>query len=290
MEKFAILLLILVSGSACLFGKKDQTSANEQPLKYIAFSADTEAYYTPKWFKNYQGIYTEDMIKVCRKYDIPFTWLMMVERRRLEVQNMAEKHYPERKDIDEFSIHTHFTFIKDHKDDKESYKIIERRIEFMSGAKSELIRLGLPMPKSVRYGYDASRVKYYPIEDFIYFTDSLTVENFFVHPEVIPTIIGIENYRNTGNNVWEFNGGRKLTLLQTCSSFEKEKKQLFEDIDSRLATSDYANISCHDYRKNVPGHMKKVVNYLNKNYDVKYVTVHEIGELIRQGKIENNEF
>jgi hypothetical protein len=34
--------------------------------------------------------------------------------------------------------------------------------------------------------------------------------------------------------------------------------------------------------------MKKVIEYLNENYEIEYVTIDRIGELVRNGEIRND--
>jgi hypothetical protein len=285
----AIPFFILIS--TLIFGKINLNKNNNpliKPIKYVAFAADTEAYFTPGDFVQFQGEYTQDIVNVCENYDIPFTWLIIVDNEHTEVRAMAEKHYPTRKNIDEFSLHTHFKwFIMDEPDDFESFKIIDRRMEWLNEAKEEIIKAGLPMPLTFRYGGGDSNDEYYCIEDLVFLIDDLGIRNFLFSAERLQNVIGIKYAKHENNNVWKIDGGRQVTLLSTCVYLDSEENMVIKSIDERLDSSDYAIVGCHDYRKIVPENLKKAIVHLNENYNVKYVTVDQVGELVRKGKINN---
>jgi hypothetical protein len=100
-------------------------------------------------------------------------------------------------------------------------------------------------------------------------------------------VIGITRHEHKGNNVWTIDGGRELTLLSTCIYLDEEKEAILTAINHRLQSADYAIIGSHDYREVVPVHMTTAIEYLNANYDVEYVTIDRIGELVRKGIIRN---
>ena len=260
-----------------------------KPKKYIAFSSDTEAYFTPRDFENFQGEFTPQIVEVCRKFNVPFTWLIVVDKEHIEVRTFAQKIFPVRKDIDEFSLHVHFKwFIMDSPDDFESFKIVERRMKWFKDAKAEIEKAGLPMPLSFRYGGGDSNDRYYCIEDLIFLNDEFGVRNYLFSPDRLPGVIGITRHEHQGNNVWIIDGGREITLLSTCVLLDEDKQSIITAIDQRLLSADYAIISNHDYREVVPGHMNMAIEYLNANYNIEYVTISRIGEMVRNGEIRNN--
>lgn len=281
------LISSLVSGNT----NTHKNDAPAKPVKYVAFTADTEAYFTPRGFEQFEGEYTQDIIDVCEKYDIPFTWLIIVDKEHIEVKAMAKKHYPIRKNIDEFSLHTHFKwFIMDHPEDFESFKVIERRMEWLKEAKEEIDKAGLPMPRTFRYGGGDSNDNYYCIEDLLFLIDELGIRNFLFSPKRLQDVIGINYTKHVKNNVWEIDGARQLTLLSTCVFLDSDEKTVIQSIDNRLGSADYAIIASHDYRESVPVNMEKAIVHLNNNYTVEYVTIDQIGELIRNEKIDNLNF
>ncbi len=56
----------------CPSGEEENTV--KKPKKYIAFSTDMEAYFMPRDFEHFQGEFTGQIIEVCDKLDVPFTW------------------------------------------------------------------------------------------------------------------------------------------------------------------------------------------------------------------------
>ncbi len=266
--------------------KKENVS--EKPIKYVAYSTDAEAYFMPRDFGQFQGEFTDQIMEVCREFDIPFTWLIVVDKEHTEVSAVATKVYPLRKGMDEFSLHAHFKwFIMDAPDDFESYKIVERRMEWLKGAKQEIVNAGLPMPLSFRYGGGDSNDTLYYIEDLIFLHDELGIRNYLFQSGRLAGVVGISRTDHKGNNVWTIDGGRELTLLPTCVYLDKDMEEIIPAIEKRLARADFAIIGSHDYREAVPVHLKKSIEYLNTNYTVEYVTVDRIGEMVRSGEIQN---
>ena len=281
-------LFFLISSLVIEVTNTHKNDLSVKPLKYVAFTADTEAYCTPRDFEQFEGEYTQDIIDVCENYDIPFTWLIIVDKEHIEVKAMAEKHYPIRKNTDEFSLHTHFKwFIMDHPEDFESFKIIERRMEWLNEAKGEIDKAGLPMPRTFRYGGGDSNDKYYCIEDLIFLIDELGIKNFLFSPERLQDVIGLSYTKHLKNNVWEIDGARQVTLLSTCIFLDSDENTVMQSIDNCLDSADYAIIASHDYRESVPLNMEKAIVHLNNKYNVEYVTIDQIGELVRKGKIKN---
>ena len=269
--------------------KKKGGAPLTKSVKYIALSTDTEAYFTPRDFENFQGEFTQQIIEVCQKFNTPFTWLIIVDKEHTEIRTFSKKAFPVRNDIDEFSLHVHFKwFIMDSPDDFKSFKIVERRMKWLKDAKNEIEKASLPMPHSFRYGGGDSKDRYYCIEDLIFLKDEFGIRNFLFSPDRLPEVIGISQYDNKGNNVWIIDGGREITLLSTCVSLDNDKETIITSIDQRLKSSDYAIISSHDYREIVPRHLEMAIEYLNTNYNVEYVTIDRIGEMVRSGEIRND--
>ena len=260
-----------------------------KPIKYIAFSTDAEAYFTPRDFENFQGEFTQQIIEVCHKFNVPFTWLIVVDKEHIEVRTLATKVFPARKDIDEFSLHVHFKwFIMDYPDDFKSFKIVERRMKWLKDAKAEIEKAGIQTPQSYRYGGGDSNDRFYCIEDLIFLYDEFGIRNYLFSPDRLPGVIGITHYEHKGNNVWIIDGGREITLLSTCVYLDEDNETIITAIDRRLQSADYAIIGSHDYREVVPEHMNRSIEYLNANYNIEYVTIDRIGEMVRNGEIRNN--
>ncbi len=267
---------------------ENKAVSSYKPVKYVAFSADTEAYFTPVNFEQFQGEYTSEIIKVCELHDIPFTWLIIVDKHHVETRAMAEKHYPLRKHIDEFSLHAHFKwFIMSHSDDFESFKMPENRIQWLTDAKNAIKHAGLPKPRTFRYGGGDSQANFYHIEDIKFLIDKLGIRNFLFSEENLQNVIGIGSVTHLHNNVWEIDGKRKVTLLSTCVYLDVDEEVVIRKIYERLDSADYAVIGCHDYRKNVPVNMHKAIEAINEKYSVRYVTIDQLGKLIRKGKVKN---
>lgn len=273
-----------LSGSPA--GQEEGT--NTKPEKYVAFSTDKEAYFMPRGFEHFQGVYSKQIISVCDQYNVPFTWLVVVDKDHIEVDRVATDIFSKRRHIDEFSLHSHFKwFIMDDADDFKSFKIKERRLQWLADAKTAIDKAGLPLPKSFRYGGGDSQDSIYYIQDLITLVDEFGVRNFLFSPERLQGVIGINQYEHKGNNVWMIEGGREITLLSTCVYLDEDEKTIISSIKKRLDSANYAIIGSHDYRQDVPGHMSMAIDYLNARYDIKYVTIDQIGELVRHGKIRN---
>jgi hypothetical protein len=278
--------LSLFQGAEANNANKDDTVT--EPTKYVAFSADTEAYFMPGDFEHFQGEFTRQIMEVCRETNIPFTWLIIVDREHLEVRTFSKKLFPFRKDLDEFSLHAHFKwFIMDNDDDFSSFKILDRRMEWLKDAKADIEKAGLPMPLTFRYGGADSTDKYYCIEDLIYLHDELGIRNYLFSPARLPGVIGISRYEEKGNGVWIIDGDREITLLDTCIYLDEEIGTIISAVDKRLDSADYTIIGSHDYRKVVPNHLKKTIKHLNASFNIEYVTINKIGDLVRQGEIRN---
>ncbi len=289
-KRFLTIVLAICYTQLSVFGcpSGEEENTVKKPKKYIAFSTDTEAYFMPRDFEHFQGEFTGQIIEVCDKLDVPFTWLIVVDKKHTEVHDMAKKVYPGRRDIDEFSLHVHYKwFIMDEADDFESFKIVERRMDWLRDAKAELEKAGMPMPLSYRYGGGDSNDSLYYMEDLIFLSDEFGIRNFLFSPTRLKNVIGITRHEHKGNNVWTIDGGRELTLLSTCIYLDEEKEAILTAINHRLQSADYVIIGSHDYREVVPVHMTTAIEYLNANYDVEYVTIDRIGELVRQGEIRN---
>ena len=289
-KRFLTIVLAICYTQLSVFGcpSGEEENTVKKPKKYIAFSTDTEAYFMPRDFEHFQGEFTGQIIEVCDKLDVPFTWLIVVDKKHTEIHDMAKKVYPGRRDIDEFSLHVHFKwFIMDEADDFESFKIVERRMDWLRDAKAELEKAGMPMPLSYRYGGGDSNDSLYYMEDLIFLSDEFGIRNFLFSPTRLKNVIGFTRHEHKGNNVWTIDGGRELTLLSTCIYLDEDEDAILTAINHRLQSADYAIIGSHDYREVVPVHMTTAIEYLNANYDVEYVTIDRIGELVRKGIIRN---
>jgi len=266
----------------------EMENASKKPIKYVAYSTDAEAYFMPRDFGQFQAEFTDQIMDVCREFEIPFTWLIVVDEEHVEVSEVASQVYPERKGMDEFSLHVHFKwFIMDTPDDFESYKIVDRRMEWLKDAKQEIENASLPMPLSFRYGGGDSNDTLYYIEDLIYLHDELGIRNYLFKSGRLAGVVGISRTDHKGNNVWVIDGGREITLLPTCVYLDQDMEEIIPAIDKRLETADFAIIGSHDYREAVPVHLKKSIEYLNARYNVEYVSIDRIGELVRKGEIKN---
>ena len=119
-------------------------------------------------------------------------------------------------------------------------------------------------------------------------SDEFGIRNYLFSPDRLPGVIGITRHEHKGNNVWIIDGEREITLLSTCVLLDEDKARIVTAIDQRLKSADYAIISNHDYREVVPEHMNMAIEYLNANYNIEYVTIDRIGEMVRNGEIRNN--
>jgi hypothetical protein len=176
----------------------------------------------------------------------------------------------------------------DDADDFKSFKIVERRMDWLRVAKAEMVKTGMPMPLTYRYGGGDSTDSLYYMEDLLFLCDEFEIRNFLFSPTRLKKVIGIHRCEHIGNNVWVIDGGREITLLSTCIYLDEDEEAILSAINQRLRSADYAIFGSHDYREVVPVHMTGVIEYLNDYYDVEYVTIDRIGELVRNGKISND--
>ena len=79
-----------------------------------------------------------------------------------------------------------------------------------------------------------------------------------------------------------------LIYRNLCTCNFRLQEAILTAINHRLQSADYAIIGSHDYREVVPVHMTTAIEYLNANYDVEYVTIDRIVELVRKGEIRND--
>jgi hypothetical protein len=143
------------------------------------------------------------------------------------------------------------------------------------------------MPRSFRYGGGDSMDNLYFVEDLEILCDGFGIRNFLFNPDRLEGVKGLTRAEHKGNNVWIIDGGREITLLSTCVYLDKDEQTVLSAIDERLASADYAIIGSHDYREAVPRHLAAAIEHLNDRYNVEYVTVDRIGELVRRGEIIN---
>lgn len=257
--------------------------------KYVAFQADTEAAFTSEDFGDFQGVFTPDIVQVCEKHGVPYTWLIIVDKDGTEADYIAREIYPHRKNVDEFSIHVHFKwFVMERRFEHETFRIPEKRLAFLREARKVRDELGLPHPRTFRYGGGDSQDRYYHIQDFVFLVDELGVRNFMMSADRLPDIVDITDHRHLENNVWAIDGGRELTLLSTTVYLDLDTDKVVTAVDDRLTNADYAVIGCHDYRAIVPPNMDVAIGHIREKFpNVRFVTSDEIGDLVRAGKIEN---
>ncbi len=263
-------------------------------MKYVAFTADTEAYFCPPSFESWQGVFTMDIVRVCQEKGVPFTWLVICDRERdprefREIDAMMKTVWPARKDVDEFGIHVHLKwFINDSPDDDESFKLPERRLAFMKAALARRGELGMAAPASFRYGGGDMQAKFYRVED-LELLHSSGVRNF-LFPHELSDFQGLEDIEHCGNGVWRARDMTDITVFRgPRSSMELDTSEMIARMDAGLAESDYITVSCHDYTAAVPGNLAAAVDHLRDACECEIVTVSRIGELIRSGEV-NNEF
>jgi len=80
----------------------------------------------------------------------------------------------------------------------------------------------------------------------------------------------------------------EITLLPACVYLDEDNEPIITAIDQRLKLANYTIIGSHDYREVVPEHMNITIEYLNAHYNIEYVTINRIGEMVRNGEIRNN--
>jgi hypothetical protein len=264
-------------------------AVTSKPRKFVAFSADTEAFFMPRDFKDFQGEFTRDIADVCAKNNIPFTWLIVIDKEHVETRRVAAEVFPARKGIDEFSIHGHFKwYIMDTPRDFASFKKLDRRLAWLAGGKKAAADAGLPRPRTFRYGGADSSDKQYYVEDFIFLIDELGVRNFMCTPERLQGVIGLTQCEEKGNGLYTLNGGRSVTLIRDCVYLDRPEAEVLKTVDEHLAKYDYAVIGCHDYFQCVPANLAATIAHLNAQYDVTYLTIDQLGDRIRAGTLKND--
>lgn len=261
--------------------------------KYMALTADTEAYFCPPAFEHWQGVFTMEMVRACEELGVPFTWLVICDRERYprefrEIDAVSKTVMPVRGE-DEFGIHVHLRyFINDTPEDDESWREPARRLAFMRAARERREEKGLPAPVSFRYGGGDMQAKFYLADDFE-FLHAYGVRNW-LFPHELTDVQGLEpeDVEHCGNNVWRVSGMEGVTLYRgPRSSMEMETAEMLRRIDDGLERSDYITVSCHDYTAAVPANISAAVRHARDRYDCEFVTVGRIGELIRSGDVRN---
>ena len=270
---------------------KTVNEPGESAQKYVAFCCDLESPYTEAvGFGPSKGIFSRDMLKVLAKYPkVPYTWMILRDKDALVINYYAKEIHPVRKHIDEPALHVHYKwFIQDRRSDMKSWKIEARRIAWVRGALEQYKRLELPLPKTFRPGGGDSQENLWYLSDFEVLYDEVGIRNYLMSPRVFPAIEGSTGHKALGKGMWHIDGGRTLTVLRTSVSIEREEDQMYKALDERLAQAPYALITCHDYNPVVPGNLEKMIVHIRKTHpDVKFVTISEIADLIRAGKIGN---
>jgi len=272
-----------------------EKTPSPQAKKYIAFTADTEAYFCPPSFTSWQGIFTMDIVRVCQKENIPFTWLVICDRERKprefrEIDAMMKTVWPLRKGIDDFGIHTHFNYFINDKPGDDVWKIPARRIEFLHAALAHRKEVKMPAPVSFRYGGGDMRDKFY-LDCDLRILHSAGVRNLLLpraHSLYDFQGLAQSQIHHRGNNVWKVGDMEDITIFRgPGSSLERPTDQLLQQIDDGLAKADYITVTCHDYTAIVPSNLAAAVQHARSKYNCEFVTIARIGELIRAGKIKN---
>jgi len=270
-------------------------TTSPQAKKYIAFTSDTEAYFCPPSFTSWQGIFTMDIVRVCEKENIPFTWLVICDRERKprefrEIDAMMKTVWPLRKGIDDFGIHTHFNYFINDKPGDDVWKIPARRIEFLHAALAHRKEVKMPAPVSFRYGGGDMREKFY-LDCDLRILHSAGVRNFLLpHAHSLYDFQGLaqSQIHHKGNNVWKVEDMEDITIFRgPGSSLELPTGKLLQQIDDGLAKADYITVTCHDYTAIVPSNLAAAVQHARSKYNCEFVTIARIGELIRAGKLKN---
>ncbi|MFC1582264.1 hypothetical protein ACFL4W_01875 [Planctomycetota bacterium] len=262
-------------------------------MKYVAFTADTEAYFCPPSFTGWQGVYTMDIVRVCEAEDIPFTWLIICDREKKprefrEIDAVMKTVWPSRQGIDEFGIHTHFKHFINDKPDDFVWELPERRKAFLEAALKHREKLGMPAPLSFRYGGGDSQAQFYLDMD-VELLHAAGVRNFLIRCP-LSGFKGLDKDELThkGNNVWQARDMDDITVFSgPSSSMELETDEMIRRIDEGLAVSDYITVTCHDYTAVVPGNLTAAARHIRENHEARFVTINGIGEHIREGAVSN---
>lgn len=298
--RIVLLLSLALTNTMCESDRENKAALHKDSRrpakKYIAFTCDTEAYFCPPSFEHWQGVFTMDMVRVCEKEKIPFTWLIICDRERSprefrEIDAMMKTVWPLRRDIDDFGIHVHFNYFINDTPGDEVWKIPARRIAFLKAALAHRKEVSMPAPLSFRYGGGDMRVGFYLIDDFR-LLHSAGVRNYLLPlAHDLTDIQGLDKSRikHCSNNVWQVNDMQDITLFRgPRSSLELPTDELLRQIDDGLARADYVTVTCHDYTAVVPPNLSAAVHHVRRKYDCEIVTIARIGELIRAGKIKND--
>jgi len=273
--------------------------------KYIALTADTEAYFCPPEFEGWQGVFTTDIVRACEETGVPFTWLVICDR---ESRGGQPREFREidavaktllgargtRGEVDEFGLHVHFRyFINDTPDDDESWRDASRRVAFVKAARLRREQMGIPAPVSFRYGGGDMQARLYLAEEFE-LMHAWGVRNWLLpggaggHELAEFQGFSPDEIEHAGNNVWSVRGMEGVTVFRGArSSMELETAEMIRRIDDGLERSDYVVVSCHDYTAAVPANLAAAVGHARERYDCEFVTVGRIGELIRAGELRN---
>ncbi len=292
-----LLLALTFINTICtpLTGSALKKTPSRPAKKYIAFTADTEAYFCPPSFTNWQGVFTMDIVRVCEKENIPFTWLVICDRERKprefrEIDAMMKTVWPLRKGIDDFGIHAHFNYFINDTPGDEVWKRPERRIEFLHAALARRKEVQMPAPVSFRYGGGDMRDKFY-LDCDLRILHSAGVRNFLLpRDHSLSDFQGLaeSEIHHRSNNVWKVRDMEGITLFRgPGSSMELPTDEMLRRIDDGLAKADYITVTCHDYTAVVPSNLSAAVAHLRQKYDCEFVTIARIGELIRAGKLKN---
>ena len=293
---FVLILLLAFTNITCVSQNNNKAGLTQTAKKYIAFTADTEAYFCPPSFKSWQGIYTMDIVRACEKEKVPFTWLVVCDRERQprefrEIDAMMKTVWPRRKGIDEFGIHTHFNYFINDTDD-EVWKQPERRLAFAKAALARRDELGMPAPLSFRYGGGDMQARFY-LDDDLEMLHSAGVRNYLLrHKHHLTDFQGLaeSEIKHLSNNVWQVRDMKDITLLRgPGSNMELPTDEMLARIDTGLANADYIIITCHDYDAAVPANLSAAISHIRAKYNCQFTTITKIGELIRAEKL-NNEF
>ncbi|MHC4394808.1 MAG: hypothetical protein ACYS1A_04065 [Planctomycetota bacterium] len=294
---FVLILSLAFTNITCVSQNSNKAGLTRTTKKYIAFTADTEAYFCPPSFEHWQGIYTMDIVRVCEKENVPFTWLVVCDRERQprefrEIDAMMKTVWPTRKGIDEFGIHVHFNYYINDTPGDEVWKQSARRLTFAKVALAYRDELGMPAPLSFRYGGGDMRARFY-LDDDLELLHSAGVRNYLLrHKHNLTDFQGLteSEIKHLGNNVWQVRDMKDITIFRgPGSNMELPTNEMLRRIDHGLSNADYIIITSHDYDAAVPANLSAAVRHLHSKYNCEITTIARIGELIRAGKL-NNEF
>ena len=269
---------------------KVRTSNGAGRVKYIAFCCDLESPYTQAVkFPPSKGVFSRDMVKILSRYPgVPYTWMVLRDRDALVINYYAAEIYPLRKEVDETALHIHYKYyIQKNPQDFETFKDPAERRKWTLEALAQYRRLSLPMPVTFRPGGGDSQENLWYLSDFATLHDEVGIRNYLMGAQVMGGLDTKER-RDLDNGRWRLAGGPEITLLSTDVSLERDEAVMFEALEERLARADYALITCHDYNPVVPGKLEKMLGYMaGKHPEARFVTISEIGDLVRAGRLAN---